>query len=146
MEQNHFYILLLFLSKTCSPALSKDLSVETNVLRIQRCFFVSFCNNGRWKVQYYLQIMWRCWNRGTELAVSRFTFKSIVTVVSILLVSYHPLLIVFEPKSARSSCTWGYTCRSLLLLKNSWCTDYPCSHVLNHCYLIAFVRITLCSY
>ena len=42
MEQNHFYILLLFLSETCLPAFAKDLSVETNVLRIQRYFFTSF--------------------------------------------------------------------------------------------------------
>ena len=42
MEQNHFYILLLFLTETCSPAFVKGLSVETNVLRMQRYFFTSF--------------------------------------------------------------------------------------------------------
>ena len=42
MEQNHFYILLLFLTETCSPSFVKSLSVKTNVLRIQRYFFTCF--------------------------------------------------------------------------------------------------------
>ena len=42
MEQSHFYILLLFLTETCSPAFAKDLSVEIDVLRIQRCFLQVF--------------------------------------------------------------------------------------------------------